>query len=412
MKLPLIPAHWSWKVLSELGSPERPVVKAGPFGSSLKKEYYVESGFRVYGQEQVIAGSLSVGDYYINKEKFESLKSCEVKAGDILVSLVGTFGKILVVPEIFEAGIINPRLVRLSLNPSFVNPYFFCHFFQSPLAQHQIKLKSHGGTMDILNTKNISELLVPLPPLEEQHRIAAILDKADAIRRKRKEAIRLTEELLRSTFLEMFGDPVTNPKGWEFRQLEELLSEPLQNGAYFHKDYYVEDNTGTEMVHMSDAFYGMVKRGNLKRVNATLAEIEKYNLNSNDVIVTRRSLNYEGSAKPCLVSGDEPLIFESSLIRVSVNQKIIDHIFFFSYMSLPEARKAFVFPNVTKSTISGINQAGLHRIPIFLPPLSIQMNYRKIYEKVKLLVLRHEKTLEQSDNLFNSLLQRAFSGEL
>jgi len=228
---------------------------------------------------------------------------------------------------------------------------------------------------------------IPLPPLEEQRRIAAILDKADGVRRKRKEAIRLTEELLKSTFLEMFGDPVTNPKGWRKISLGELLAEPLQNGAYFPKERYVEAPDGVEMVHMSDAFYNFVERGNLKRVQVTSEEFEKYKLIPNDVLIARRSLNYEGSAKPCLISETaQPLIFESSLIRVRLNAEVIDSFFFFSYMLEPRARSAYVFPNVTKSTISGINQAGLKRISVLAPPMSI--------------------------NLFNSLLQRAFRGEL
>jgi type I restriction enzyme S subunit len=264
-----------------------------------------------------------------------------------------------------------------------------------------------------LYPKDVAKLEIPLPPLEEQRRIAAILDKADDIRRKRKRAIALTEELLRSTFLDMFGDPVTNPKGWKTAKLGELLAEPLQNGAYFTKECYVKDNIGIEMVHMSDAFYGVVKRGNLKRVAATPADIEKYGLNSNDVIIARRSLNYEGAAKPCLISAEkEPLIFESSLIRVRVNRDILDPIYFFSYMLQPRARKAFVVPYVTKSTISGINQRGLEKVQLLAPPIDIQINYRKIYEKVTLLRTHHEKNFNISDNLFNSLLQKAFRGEL
>ena len=240
MKLPEIPPNWFWKSIGELGAEGRPAVKAGPFGSALKKSFYTESGFRVYGQEQVLAGDLSKGDYYIDEERFEQLRSCEVKAGDILVSLVGSFGKALIVPEAAESGIINPRLVRLSLDPTLINPRFFYRFFQSPLAQSQMEMQSHGGTMDILNAGNISKIFVPLPPLPEQRRIAAILDKADTIRRKRQEALALTEEFLRSAFLEMFGDPVTNPKGWEEKPLDKLLVF-LTSGSRGWAKYYSDE---------------------------------------------------------------------------------------------------------------------------------------------------------------------------
>ena len=292
-----------------------------------------------------------------------------------------------------------------------IDPYFLRYLLSSLI--NELHNLSSGSAYKALPIAKLKEYKIPLPPIEEQRRIAAILDKADGVRRKRKEAIALTEELLRSAFLEMFGDPVTNPKGWRQIPLGELLAEPLQNGAYFPRERYVEAPDGVEMVHMSDAFYNFVERGSLKRVEVTSEEFEKYQLISNDVLVARRSLNYEGSAKPCLIlETDQPLIFESSLIRVRLSDEVIDSFFFFSYMLEPRARSAYVFPNVTKSTISGINQTGLKRISVFIPPISTQKKYREIYEKVLGAQFSYQKDFENIDNLFNSLLQRAFRGEL
>ncbi|WP_066424929.1 restriction endonuclease subunit S [Anabaena sp. 4-3] len=305
----------------------------------------------------------------------------------------------------------NQQINALVFNKSIICPRYAFHYCRT--LELLIRHLGASTTLPLLPKGRFQELEISFPPLEEQRRIAAILDKADDVRRKRKQAIALTEELLRSAFLEMFGDPVTNPKGWRTDNLGNLLAEPLQNGVYFQKECYVEDGTGIEMIHMSDAFYGVVKRGNLKRVAATSADIEKYGLNSNDVIVARRSLNYEGAAKPCLIPVDQkPLIFESSLIRVRVNRDILDPIFLFSYMLQPQVRSAFVFPHVTKSTISGINQAGLQRVQILVPPISIQINYRKLYEKVTSFRNVYERDLNIAETFFNSLLQKAFRGEL
>jgi type I restriction enzyme S subunit len=328
--------------------------------------------------------------------------------GDLLIGMDGEFncarwkgGKAL----------LNQRVCRVIASSKNLDDQYLFYFLPRPLKQ--IEAKSNFVTVKHLSVKQIQAIKIPLPPLEEQRRIAAILDKADGVRRKRKEAIRLTEELLRSTFLEMFGDPVTNPKGWRKISLGELLAEPLQNGAYFPKERYVEAPDGVEMVHMSDAFYNFVERGQLKRVQVTSEEFEKYKLIPNDVLIARRSLNYEGSAKPCLISeADQPLIFESSLIRVRLNAEVIDSFFFFSYMLEPRARSAYVFPNVTKSTISGINQAGLRRISVLVPPMSNQKKYRDIYKKILGTQSNYQKDYENIDNLFNSLLQRAFRGEL
>ena len=142
-----IPEDWVVDKIGQLGQKGKPAVKAGPFGSSLRKSYYVSEGYRVYGQEQVLAGDLSIGDYYIDEERFKSLRSCEVRAGDILVSLVGTFGKAVVVPANAEPGIINPRLLRLSLDPQLVLPEFFCFWLRNGGTQKLLADAAQGGTM-------------------------------------------------------------------------------------------------------------------------------------------------------------------------------------------------------------------------------------------------------------------------
>jgi len=133
-------------------------IKAGPFGSALKKTDYVSSGIRVYGQEQVIAGSFEIGDYYIDEHKFEKLKSCEVKSGDVLISLVGSFGKALIVPNNVKKGIINPRLLKISLNGKKLIPEFFIEMFRLASIQSKLRVLSHGGTMGILNAGILKEL--------------------------------------------------------------------------------------------------------------------------------------------------------------------------------------------------------------------------------------------------------------
>lgn len=151
-------------------------VKAGPFGSSLKKEYYVKSGFKIYGQEQVIKENFNYGNYYINKERFEKLKSCEVKPGDILISLVGTFGKAVIVPNNVERGIINPRLVKVSFNQNKMDPYFFKIFLENIDVQQYLKSLSHGQTMGILNAGLLKKLEIIVPPINLQIKFSKCLN--------------------------------------------------------------------------------------------------------------------------------------------------------------------------------------------------------------------------------------------
>ncbi|EQD37442.1 type I restriction-modification system, S subunit, partial [mine drainage metagenome] len=182
--LPELPEGWVWCVFEQVSSADKQALKAGPFGSALKKDVYVPSGYKIYGQEQVIRGDHSFGDYFIEEAKFRELENCAVKPGDLLISLVGTAGKVLVLPENARPGIINPRLIKLSLNPSFIAPAYAAYMLQSAWAALFFKGQAHGGTMEILNLGIVKALPVPLPPLREQHRIVAEVDRRLSIVRE------------------------------------------------------------------------------------------------------------------------------------------------------------------------------------------------------------------------------------
>jgi type I restriction enzyme S subunit len=125
----VIPEEWEVSRLDSLGAGSTPPIKAGPFGSSLTKDTYVPSGYKVYGQEQVIRGDYLYGDYFITLKKYRELESCSVRPGDVLLSLVGTVGKLLAVPDDAPPGIINPRLIRFSFDKVRVCPRFFTFLF-------------------------------------------------------------------------------------------------------------------------------------------------------------------------------------------------------------------------------------------------------------------------------------------
>jgi type I restriction enzyme S subunit len=179
--LPFIPDSWRTVSFDHLAVAHNNALKAGPFGSALKKEFYVEKGYKIYGQEQVIAGDPFIGDYYIDEKKFAELESCAVSPGDILISLVGTIGKLLVLSDGIEPGIINPRVIKLGLDPTLVYPMFIKVLIGSPYAVDFFEENSHGGTMNILNLSILRALPVPLPPLAEQRRIVAKVEQLMAL---------------------------------------------------------------------------------------------------------------------------------------------------------------------------------------------------------------------------------------
>lgn len=198
-ELPEISVGWKWVKIDALVEHSKHAIKAGPFGSSLKKEFYVQNGFKIYGQEQVISGDAFLGDYYIPNKKYNELLSCKVKAFDILISLVGTIGKVLILPENALPGIINPRLVKISINSSYYRARFFKYYFESSFLKAIYKQQAHGATMDVLNLGIIEKLPFPLCSMDEQQQIILEIESRLSVCDKLEESI--TQSLLQSEAL-------------------------------------------------------------------------------------------------------------------------------------------------------------------------------------------------------------------
>lgn len=336
-------------------------------------------------------------------------KSRLVKPGDFLLTNSMSFGR----PYILQtSGCIHDGWLVLRGDQEIIDQDYFYHLLGSDLIYRKFASLAAGAVVKNLNSDLVRSVRVPLPPLLEQRRIAAILDKADALRAKRRDTIAKLDQLLQSVFLEMFGDPVANPKGWEFKKVGNILARKSCNGAYYPSECYVPVG-GTPMVHMSDAFYGTVRRDSLKRVAVSQKDVEKYGLSPSDILVSRRSLTYEGSAKPCLIEDiGESLIFESSLIRLTPDPETILPIYLYHFLNNARARSKYVFKHVTKSTISGISQSGLHEVEIMIPTIELQTQFAQTVSKIEAHQRKLGKAGDTADQLFQSLQKQAFAGRL
>ena len=343
---------------------------------------------------------------FITEEAIRESATNWVPAGTVLLVTRTSVGKVAVAAMDL---CFSQDITAITPDPHCLDTSYLVHFLRTK--RPHLERLARGATIKGVTREVVANLAISLPPLAEQKRIAGILDAADAVRAKRREALAELDSLLQSTFLDMFGDPVTNPMGWEVKPLNELLGEKSTNGAYYPKDAY--SSVGTRMVHMANAFYGVVNPNEVKRVDAPLSDIEKYGLLPTDILVSRRSLNYEGSAKPCLIpETDEPLIFESSLIRVRPDRERVLTIYLFHYLLNDRVRAKHVFPLVTRSTISGISQSNLIKVKVVLPPLDLQLRFAAVVESIEQQKTRQRAHLTELDTLFASLQSRAFRGDL
>lgn len=177
----------------------------GPFGGALKKDIFVESGYAVYEQQHAIYNQLGNVRYFINQNKFQELKRFELAGGDLIMSCSGTMGKVAIVPKNIKQGIINQALLKLTPS-NILDVNYLKSYMQSDLFQNNLRNETHGAAIkNVASVPVLKELKIPLPPLAQQQRIAAILDKANEIKVKREKAIAKLDELAQSIFIEMFS---------------------------------------------------------------------------------------------------------------------------------------------------------------------------------------------------------------
>lgn len=259
-----------------------------------------------------------------------------------------------------------------------------------------------GITLDVLR-----EMKIPLPPLPEQKRIAAILDKADAIRRKRQQAIELADQFLRSVFLEMFGDPVTNKHDFQHGTIRDLV-ETVNYGTSSKAD---PEQGRYPILRMGNITYaGKMDFSDIKYIDLTEMEEKKYLVKKGDLLFNRTN-SKDLVGKSAVFDCDTPMAFAGYLIRIRTNQ-IGNPYYLSGYLNSLHGKQTL--RHICKSIVgmANINAQELQDIKILLPPTSLQDRYSTVVRAVRSTIETMEISVKEIHDLFVSLSNKAFAGDL
>lgn len=305
----------------------------------------------------------------------------------------------------YPEAIVSPayNIWNVNTNLALHLPYLES-FLRSPRALQFYKsnLRSTTARRRTLHDDIFLSLDVPLPDIEKQKKIFATLDKADAIRRKRQQSLELADSLLKSVFLDMFGDPVTNPKGWGKGTIRDIVSDvsygtskPAANGG---KYIYLRMNNIT--------YSGSLDLTNVKHINATDSDLKKYSVRNGDVLFNRTN-SKELVGKTCVFSEDTQMIIAGYIIRVRVNSKAV-----------PQYLSATLNSSYGKTTLFGmcksiigqanINAQELQDIKILIPPIELQRKFANIVASIEVRKHKLNAHLAEADHAFKSLQQSFF----
>lgn len=330
-------------------------------------------------------------------------KSRLVKPGDFLLTNSMSFGR----PYIMRTtGAIHDGWLVFSEGVS-VNPDYFYHLLGTDLMYRKFSALAAGAVVKNLNINLVKSVKIPLPPLEEQQRIAAILDKADALRQKRRQAIAKLDELLQAVFLDMFGDPVTNPKGWPVTRLKELTSK-IGSGATPKGGSESYQKDGISLIRSLNIHDGDFRFKNLAFINEIQAKkLENVVVAKNDVL-----LNITGAsvARVCRVPDEVLPARVNQHVSILRCTELLNSVFL---------ERLLIFPTM-KARLLGIGEAGATRqaitkqqqedLLIITPPLELQEKFLLFHSKLSSMLKAMDA--QNQDLLFSSLQQRAFNGTL
>lgn len=266
-----------------------------------------------------------------------------------------------------------------------------------------------GTTRGKLTKGGASEILIPLPPLAEQRRIAAILDQADQLRQKRQQAIEKLDQLLQATFIDMFGDPVSNPKGWEVGSLNNYGS--YKNGLNFGKG-----ESGNQVLYIGVGDFKQLSKiddvSKLSTIDLDELPSADYFIKNGDLLFVRSNGNKELVGRCIAVYPDEKLVTYSGFcIRYRIERSELTSAYLV-HLFRAKSFKQTIFDGGQGANIQNINQQLLSRLQIPIPPKDLQEKWSKILLSIEDQKQNLYKQLDMQNQLFSSLQNQAFNGTL
>lgn len=337
-----------------------------------------------------------------------------IKKGDILVSTVRpNLNGVAAVTDVFDGAtastgfcVLRPRREKLSSN-------YLMHWVRAPQFIEQMVREATGASYPAVSDRIIKASHIPLPPPSEQRRIAAILDKADALHRKRKHVLDMIDSLSQSIFHEMFGEWIK--VGKHFIAFGEAVEE------FRYGTSNKSSTTGHPVLRIPNVIGGQIDLSDLKTVPLEQREFQRLSMQDGDLLLVRTNGNPEYVGR-CAVADMElerkskfsihQYVYASYLIRARIRQDIFNPYFVQAFLSSPSGRKALLERSKTSAGQFNINTEGLGSIMLPAPNPDLQNKFASRVLLIRRYVASSLALTVKTKALFSSLQHRAFSGEL
>lgn len=357
----------------------------------------------------------SYGGFNINKEKlkyvpeeyYKALSKGIVKKNDILIVKDGaTTGKVAYVDEkfILKNACINEHLFLIRTKHE-INPKYLFYFLYSDLGKNKVLQDFRGATVGGIS-KEFIDINMYLPSKGVQEKTIEILDKAKDLIDKRKEQIEILDKLVKSRFIEMFGELKTNENNFEIVDLEKLTTK-ITDGVHAKPEYTSE---GISFISVKDINKGKLNFSECKYISKEAHEkyTKRCNPEIGDILYTKVGATY---GIPAIVDTNKEFSLYVSVALLKLKKDYVNPVY------IKEALRSVDLKRQADIQVKGIGVPDLHlveikKFKIFNPPIELQNEFADFVNQVDKLKFEMEKSLKQLEDNFNSLMQKAFKGEL
>jgi len=403
---------WQIVTMADIAAKVPNALAIGPFGSDLRTTDYVADGVPVVFVKNVQPNVYCPeGGRFVSDYKAEQLAAHKVTPGDLVITKMGLPPCVAAIyPDDTPDGIVTADIIKLTPNRDCIDPRYVSYFLNSSSARSQIEAFTNGVTRPKVRLGAFRLMWIPLPPLPEQKRIADILDKADAIRRKRQEAAKECDDFLTSAFNTLFGDPVENPNDWKETTLDDVAH--LQSGVTKGRNFADQQTVAVPYMRVWNVQDGHLRLDDIKDITVLPNDVEKYALQEGDLLLTEGG-DPDQLGRGAIWYAPIPVcIHQNHIFRVRCDQQVIIPEFLSALIGSPKGKRYFLKMAKQTTGIASINMTQLRKCPVFLPPLPLQQQFARVDRQFEKTRGTLNARFDMVDQLFNSLVQRAFKGQL
>lgn len=308
-----------------------------------------------------------------------------------------------------KIGYIGSTIALLRIKePKKYSTIFIGKFLQTQY--NLLRSKSTGATIPHISRKVLEELKIPIIEISNQLKIANILSDAENLISQRKESIVLIDEFLKSTFLEMFGDPTVNKKKWIIETLSDSILI-VKNGITRRGKNRKEEKD--IVLRLKDIRNNYIEFNDLDRINLNENEKKLFQVEENDLLFIRVNGNPDYVGRCAIFKYfPEPVYYNDHIMRVKINLKKLNPVFLTYFLNSSFGKDEISKYRKTSAGQYTINQDGLGKIKLYVPQIELQSRFAQIVENTEALKTQYQQSLQELENLYGVLSQKAFKGEL